>query len=134
MESAAEVQYVTDVERGYELYLANCQSCHGDNGQGGVGPPLNNQPKLYNALTADGQPGTGHLNPDYIDNVLTVGGRYVCGDPNSLMLAFKAGWLAPATARWKSSSPGSPPARTSPSSTSPPPTGRPTQRRWNPSW
>jgi mono/diheme cytochrome c family protein len=89
MEQSAEVQYVTDVARGYELYLANCSSCHGDNGQGGVGPPLNNQPKLYNALTADGQPGTGHLNPTYIDNVLSVGGRYVCGDPNSLMLAFK---------------------------------------------
>jgi mono/diheme cytochrome c family protein len=89
MEQTADVQYVTDVARGYELYLANCASCHGDNGQGGVGPPLNNQPKLYNALTADGQPGTGHLNPIYIDNVLSVGGRYVCGDPNSLMLAFK---------------------------------------------
>ena len=63
--------------------------CHGDNGQGGVGPPLNNQPKLYNALTAGGQPGTGHLNPNYIENVLTVGGRYVCGDANSLMPAFK---------------------------------------------
>ena len=36
------------------------------NGQGGVGPPLNDQAKLYNALTADGQPGTGHLNPNYI--------------------------------------------------------------------
>jgi mono/diheme cytochrome c family protein len=89
MEQTAEVQYVTDVARGYELYMQNCASCHGDNGQGGVGPPLNNQPKLYNALTADGQPGTGHLNPTYIDNVLSVGGRYVCGDPNSLMLAFK---------------------------------------------
>ncbi len=89
MEQAAEDQYVTDVERGYALYLANCQSCHGDNGQGGVGPPLNNQPKLYNALAGDGQPGTGHLNPNYLQNVLTVGGRYVCGDPNSLMPAFK---------------------------------------------
>ncbi len=89
MEQAAEDQFVTDVERGYALYLNNCQTCHGDNGQGGIGPPLNNQPKLYNALTAGGQSGTGHLNPDYIDNVLTVGGRYVCGDANSLMLAFK---------------------------------------------
>jgi mono/diheme cytochrome c family protein/uncharacterized cupredoxin-like copper-binding protein len=89
MEQAADDQYVTDVARGYALYLANCQSCHGDNGQGGVGPPLNNQPKLYNALTADGQAGTGHLNPNYIQNVLTVGGRYVCGDANSLMPAFK---------------------------------------------
>jgi hypothetical protein len=77
------------VARGYELYIANCARCHGDNGQGGIGPPLNNQPKLYNALTADGQPGTGHLNPNYIQNVLTVGGRYVCGDPDSLMVAFR---------------------------------------------
>lgn len=89
MEQTAEVQYVTDVSRGYELYIANCARCHGDEGQGGIGPPLNSQPKLYNALTADGQPGTGHLNPDYLDSVLTVGGRYVCGDPDSLMLAFK---------------------------------------------
>ncbi len=89
MDQAAQDQYVTDVERGYALFLNNCQTCHGDNGQGGIGPPLNNQPKLYNAVTADGQAGTGHLNPDYIDNVLTVGGRYVCGDADSLMLAFK---------------------------------------------
>jgi mono/diheme cytochrome c family protein len=60
MEQAAEDQFVTDVERGYALYLNNCQTCHGDNGQGGIGPPLNNQPKLYNALTSDGQAGTGH--------------------------------------------------------------------------
>jgi mono/diheme cytochrome c family protein len=89
MEQAAQDQYVTDVERGYALFLNNCQTCHGDNGQGGVGPPLNNQPKLYNALTAGGLPGTGHLNPNYIQSVLTVGGRYVCGDANSLMPAFK---------------------------------------------
>jgi mono/diheme cytochrome c family protein len=87
----ADVQYVTDVSRGYELYIANCARCHGEDGQGGIGPPLNDQAKLYNSLTADGQPGTGHLNPNYIDNVLTVGGRYVCGDPNSLMAA----WLEP---------------------------------------
>jgi hypothetical protein len=89
MAEAAEDQYVTDVARGYELYLLNCASCHGDNGQGKIGPPLNDQAKLYNALTADGQAGTGHLNPDYLDHVLSVGGRYICGDPNSLMLAFK---------------------------------------------
>jgi mono/diheme cytochrome c family protein len=85
----AEVQYVTDVERGYALYLANCARCHGQNGEGGIGPPLNDQDKLYNALTADRQPGTGHLNPNYIDRVLEVGGRYVCGDPNSVMPAWK---------------------------------------------
>ena len=89
MAAAAEQQYVTDVARGYALFQANCATCHGASGQGGVGPPLNNQPKLYNALTADGEPGSGHLNPTYIDHVLTVGGRYVCGDPNSLMPVFK---------------------------------------------
>ena len=85
----ADAQYVTDVERGYELYIANCAECHGAEGQGGVGPKLNDQAKLYNALTPAGLPGSGHLNPDYIDNVLTVGGRYVCGDPDSLMAAWK---------------------------------------------
>jgi mono/diheme cytochrome c family protein len=85
----AEVQYVTDVSRGYELYIANCARCHGEDGQGGIGPPLNDQAKLYNAVTPDLQAGTGHLNPNYISNVLTVGGRYVCGDPNSLMAAWR---------------------------------------------
>ena len=85
-----EQQYVTDVARGYELYIANCAACHGDNGQGGVGPPLNDQAKLYNALTPVGLPGSGHLNPDYLNSVLTVGGRYVCGDANSLMAAWKS--------------------------------------------
>jgi len=78
-------QYVTSVANGYALFLANCAQCHGDHGQGGVGPPLNNQAKLYNALTATGGAGTGHLNPTYLMNVLTVGGRYVCGDANSVM-------------------------------------------------
>jgi hypothetical protein len=87
----ADVQYVTDVARGYELYIANCATCHGDTGQGGIGPRLNDQGKLYNVLTPTGDSGTGHLSPDYLDNVLTVGGRYVCGDPDSLMAA----WLDP---------------------------------------
>ncbi len=89
MAAEADAQYVTDVARGYELYLANCAECHGDNGQGGVGPPLNDQGKLYNVLTPAGQSGNGHLNPDYLDHVLTVGGRYVCGNPDSLMQAWK---------------------------------------------
>ena len=89
LDAEAQAQYVTDVGRGYELYIANCAECHGDNGQGGIGPPLNDQAKLYNAITPAGQPGSGHLNPDYIDNVLTVGGRYVCGNPDSLMAVWK---------------------------------------------
>jgi mono/diheme cytochrome c family protein/uncharacterized cupredoxin-like copper-binding protein len=84
-------QYITDVSRGYALFLANCARCHGNQGQGGIGPPLNDQGKLYNTLTADGLSGPGHLNPDYIRAVLTEGGRYVCGDPASVMPA----WLQP---------------------------------------
>jgi mono/diheme cytochrome c family protein/uncharacterized cupredoxin-like copper-binding protein len=84
-------QYITDVSRGYALFLANCARCHGDNGQGLIGPPLNDQGKLYNAVTAQGLAGPGHLNPDYLLSVLTEGGRYVCGDPTSVMPA----WLQP---------------------------------------
>lgn len=91
MASEVHEQYITDVSRGYALFLANCARCHGNQGQGGVGPPLNDQAKLYNALTADGLPGPGHLNPDYIRSVLTEGGRYVCGNPKSVMPA----WLQP---------------------------------------
>jgi mono/diheme cytochrome c family protein len=86
-----QTQYVMDVARGQELYLANCARCHGNTGQGGIGPPLNDQGKLYNALTPQGLPGTGHLNPDYLEIVLHTGGRYICGDPNSLMPA----WIQP---------------------------------------
>ena len=89
MAAEVEDQYITDVSRGYALFIANCATCHGAEGKGGIGPPLNDQAKLYNALTAGGDSGSGHLNPDYIDHVLTVGGRYVCGDPNSLMASWK---------------------------------------------
>ena len=67
-------QQITMVERGYNVYQANCARCHGAQGQGGIGPVLNQQDKLFS-----------HLNENYIRNVLTVGGRYVCGDPKSLM-------------------------------------------------
>jgi plastocyanin/mono/diheme cytochrome c family protein len=80
LEKETAAQQVTDVERGSALYTANCSRCHGDAGQGGIGPVLNEQAKL---LT--------HLTPQYLETVLTVGGRYVCGDPESLMLA----WLEP---------------------------------------
>lgn len=67
-------QQVTAVERGYNVYQANCARCHGQNGEGGMGPILNRQDKLFN-----------HLNGDYLKTILTVGGRYACGTANSLM-------------------------------------------------
>ena len=69
-----ERQQVVSVERGYNVYQANCARCHGVNGEGGIGPALNVQEKLF-----------AHLDETYLRNVLEVGGRYVCGNPDSLM-------------------------------------------------
>jgi mono/diheme cytochrome c family protein/plastocyanin len=68
------LQQVTAIERGYNLYQANCARCHGPEGEGGIGPQLNDQMKL-----------SAHFNEQYLHNVLTVGGRYVCGNPKSIM-------------------------------------------------
>ncbi len=70
----ANAQQVTAVERGYNLYEANCARCHGAQGEGGIGPALHRQDKLFS-----------HLSDDYIDTMLLVGGRYACGNPNSVM-------------------------------------------------
>ena len=74
LDAAKREQYLETVKRGYNLFEANCARCHGAQGQGGIGPILNDQGKLL-----------AHLTPQYLKNVLTVGGRYVCGDANSLM-------------------------------------------------
>ena len=74
LDQQAEFQQVTSIERGYNLYQANCARCHGKQGEGGIGPVLNDDAKLYL-----------HLNPAYLQTVLEVGGRYVCGNASSLM-------------------------------------------------
>ncbi len=74
LEAQDQLQQVTAVERGYNLYEANCARCHGYNGEGLIGPVLNDQSKLFS-----------HLNEQYLRNVLIVGGRYVCGNTKSLM-------------------------------------------------
>ena len=74
LESELTAQQVTAIERGYNVYEANCARCHGEEGEGGQGPTLNRQDKLFQ-----------HLNEDYLRNILEVGGRYACGNPLSLM-------------------------------------------------
>ena len=75
----ADKQQVTAIERGYNLYQANCARCHGPTGKGAaegnyIAPLLNDPMKLFD-----------HLNAVYLKNVLTVGGRYVCGNAESVM-------------------------------------------------
>ncbi|HET9347153.1 MAG TPA: cupredoxin domain-containing protein [Candidatus Limnocylindrales bacterium] len=87
LEQEIEHQQVVAVERGYNVYQANCARCHGPTGlgledpnaaeAGYIGPALNDQEKLF-----------AHLNENYLRNVLEVGGRYVCGNPNSQMPAW----------------------------------------------
>lgn len=74
LEAEADAQQVTSVERGYNIFQANCARCHGDDGQGGAGPILNSQEKLYQ-----------HLNADYLNTILVAGGRYACGNALSQM-------------------------------------------------
>jgi mono/diheme cytochrome c family protein/plastocyanin len=86
LEKEATAQAITEVERGYNLYQANCARCHGPNGLGPeeplppaagggyIGPKLHDQMKLF-----------AHLNAGYLRNVLEVGGRYVCGNALSAM-------------------------------------------------
>jgi mono/diheme cytochrome c family protein/plastocyanin len=74
LDAAAAAEQVTAVQRGYNIFQANCAQCHGVNGEGGKGPKLNDQTKLF-----------AHLNADYIRNMLQVGGRYACGNPTSIM-------------------------------------------------
>ena len=38
LEAALEAEQVTSIERGYNIYQANCARCHGPNGEGGIGP------------------------------------------------------------------------------------------------
>ena len=51
LEAEADAQQVTPVERGYNMYQANCARCHGANGEGGDRAGLNRQDKLFAHLS-----------------------------------------------------------------------------------
>ena len=62
---AAQELTTESVRRGGDTYQAQCAACHGDQGQGGVGPALNNRSVLKNTLDSvffsvirSGVPGT----------------------------------------------------------------------------
>jgi mono/diheme cytochrome c family protein/plastocyanin len=84
LQAEINAQQVTSIERGYNVYQANCARCHGPTGlgledpqaaaNGYIGPPLNKQEKLF-----------AHLSVGYLQNVMFAGGRYVCGNANSQM-------------------------------------------------
>jgi len=74
LDAEAAAQQVTKVERGYLIYEANCARCHGEQGEGGIGPALSRQDKLF-----------AHLSESYLRTILAVGGRYACGTAKSLM-------------------------------------------------
>ena len=84
LQQEIDAQQVTAVERGYNIYQANCARCHAPSGlgtedpaaaeNGYIGPILNSQEKLF-----------AHLNEQYLRNVFQAGGRYVCGNAQSQM-------------------------------------------------
>ncbi|HEY5684566.1 MAG TPA: cytochrome c [Acidimicrobiia bacterium] len=65
-EEARELQLQSLQEQGAHLYEQNCSSCHGLDGEGGLGPAINSQQYLQAAsdeqtrlIVAVGVPGTG---------------------------------------------------------------------------
>ena len=90
METEADEQYVTDVSRGYALYLANCARCHGDERRGRRRPAAQRPDEAVQRADADRAcPAPATSTRTTSRHVLEVGGRYVCGDPNSVMPAWR---------------------------------------------
>ncbi len=50
LEAVSESLAAERVELGKEIYASQCAACHGANGEGGVGPALNNKQLLKNTL------------------------------------------------------------------------------------
>lgn len=50
LDTAAEAFTLERIERGAQIYEAQCTACHGREGEGGTGPALNNRSLLKNTL------------------------------------------------------------------------------------
>lgn len=50
IQAVLEADIAAAVESGRQLYADNCISCHGNNGEGGIGPALNSQDLLNSVL------------------------------------------------------------------------------------
>ena len=55
---AEQTQHAEAIEVGGELFMANCARCHGENGEGIIGPPLNDEYFFTERLSDVGWEGT----------------------------------------------------------------------------
>lgn len=60
-EAARERLQAAEIEKGAQLYMANCATCHGAEGEGNIGPPLIGSPldeEAMEKIISRGMPGT----------------------------------------------------------------------------
>jgi cbb3-type cytochrome c oxidase subunit III len=50
LSSASQQLYAQRIQRGEQTFMSQCSACHGQQGEGGVGPALNNRTLLKNTL------------------------------------------------------------------------------------
>lgn len=98
IDSVLAADKATQIANGQQLFAQNCTTCHGDNGEGDVGPALNNKAFLKSAedgrissLIGSGVPGTAM--PSWSE---TFGGPFTDEQIHDLV-AFIRSWEATAT-------------------------------------
>src|SRR5699024_4925363 len=74
-----EEEFTALMEQGEQVYSTNCQVCHGDEGQGGIGPALANNrlvgetqflvERIIHGFPEHGMPPFGHLSNEQISQV-----------------------------------------------------------------